>query len=347
MAGKRTTRTTEINKNSEALNKFTTAKPITNSLISDLNILYTNADCFNNKKNDLELLLNSLNSKPDLIIITEINPKKMVKGLQESEFNINGYNMFALNIGVEKCRGIIIYVKSYLCAVEIEVNHSFSECLFIQFRGVLDNVLTIGAFYRSPTGNVINDKKLIDLIENISSVFSGKLILLGDFNFSSIDWSNWSTSCGVNSIDSKFLNCLRNNFLIQHVSFPTRARGSDKPHTLDLIISNGDFISNVTNFSPLGKSDHSVLLCNCKIETEMQNRLAKFSYGKGDYNGLRTHVDNVIKNSDVIKPDVDRTWLNLKSVILEACEKCIPVTTGDQWKKRVHGKILCHVKPEI
>ena len=85
---------------------------------------------------------------------------------------------------------------------------------------------------------------------------------------SSINWSNFTTSTGHNSLDSKFLDCLRNNFLTQHVLFSTRARGNDTPHILDLIISNGDFASDVVNLSPLGKSDHSVINCSCKLEIE-------------------------------------------------------------------------------
>ena len=77
---------------------------------------------------------------------------------------------------------------------------------------------------------------------NITTVVRGKLILLGDFNLSSISWSNCSTSSGLNSLESKFLDCLRKNYLTQHVLFSTRARGNDTPRTLDLIISNGDFI---------------------------------------------------------------------------------------------------------
>ena len=143
MEDKRTSRTIEVNKISETLNSFATLKPTTKNSINNLNIMYTNADCFNNKKNDLELLLQTLTIKPDVIVITEINPKKMVVGLQESEFSLHG--MFTLNVGKNKFRGIIIYVKINLTAIEIEINSNFSECLFIQLKSVSDNTLTIGA----------------------------------------------------------------------------------------------------------------------------------------------------------------------------------------------------------
>jgi hypothetical protein len=61
-------------------------------------------------------------------------------------------------------------------------------------------------------------------VKNIKTVVRGKLLLLGDFNLGNIVWSNCSTSSGLNSLESKFLDCLRKNYLIQHVLFPTRAR---------------------------------------------------------------------------------------------------------------------------
>jgi len=64
-----------------------------------------------------------------------------------------------------------------------------------------------------------------------------------------------------------FLSCLRNNFLIQHVTEPTCFRASDEPNrpTLDLILSDEHFISNLEYLSPVGKSDHVVLSFDCEL----------------------------------------------------------------------------------
>src|SRR6476469_6237364 len=55
-----------------------------------LHILYTNANIFTNKKADLEVLIQTQHFKPEIIIITKVNPKKEIVGLQEQEFFING-----------------------------------------------------------------------------------------------------------------------------------------------------------------------------------------------------------------------------------------------------------------
>ena len=339
MAGKRTARPAETSKDSKALSKSTSCKPLSKSVINDLKIMYTNADCLSNKKTDLSMLLQTLDYIPDLIIITEVNPKNMVKGLQESEFNMQGYNLFSLNIGKEKCRGIIVYVNMFLLAVEIDVMTTFSECLFIQIKGAYETILTVGAFYRSPSSTVDNNLNLINLIGNINKLFTGCLILLGDFNFSTINWCNWTTSLGIKSSDNQFLVCLRKNFLSQHVLFPTRVRGTNTPHTLDLIISNGDFISNVTNLSPLGKSDHSVLLFECKMYAETESRMAKFRYDRGDFDGLRCHVQTNFDNSDILKhSDIDEDWISLRNIIEKAVTTYIPATSAVSWKKKSSWK---------
>ena len=61
-----------------------------------------------------------------------------------------------------------------------------------------------------------------------------KLIFIGDFNLPGIDWNNWCSS-NNNQLEIDFTNILRDFYLLQHVSCPTRTRGSDTPHILDLV----------------------------------------------------------------------------------------------------------------
>ena len=212
----------------------------------------------------LLFLLNSLNEKPNLIIITEVNPKLHASNFLESEFSINGYTMFCANVGIEKHRGIIIYVDNKLTAVEVDVFTTFSECVFVQIKNKKSVTITVGAFYRSPSSTQQNDESLYMLISNLLKQNKEKILLIGDFNFRNVNWENWTCSSpNISLADNKFIDCLQRNLLLQHVNFPTRARGSNSPHILDLIITNEDFVSNVINLSPLGKSDHSVIHCSC------------------------------------------------------------------------------------
>jgi hypothetical protein len=61
---------------------------------------------------------------------------------------------------------------------------------------------------------------------------------MGDFNFKKINWNTWSTSFPETQIDFKFMEKVRDCYLYQHVSKPTRARIDHEPHVLDLLLSN-------------------------------------------------------------------------------------------------------------
>src|SRR5579872_1255974 len=81
----------------------------------------------------------------------------------------------------------------------------------------------------------------------------------------------------------------QDNLLTQHVTFPTRARGTDIPSILDLVISNNDSIDNILNLSPLGKSDHSVMQVECNMTFKVDKKW-KLNFNKGDYSELRNFI---------------------------------------------------------
>ena len=65
---------------------------------NDLKIMYTNADCLTNKREDLLVVLNNVNNKPDVIVITEVNSKSCGNKMLESEFNIEGYKIYSRHV---------------------------------------------------------------------------------------------------------------------------------------------------------------------------------------------------------------------------------------------------------
>ena len=79
--------------------------------------------------------------------------------------------------------------------------------------------------------------------------------IIGDFNFRDINWEHWSTPHDDTKADEQFLEALRDTFFYQHVDEPTRARGTDTPSLIDLMLTNEEhhIISNLTYLAPLGK----------------------------------------------------------------------------------------------
>ena len=161
---------------------------------------------------------------------------------------MEGHNLYC-NDFIHYTGGVIIYVDHVLKSSEINFEVSFNETMFVR----INSDIVIGNIYRSPSSTDENDTKLYELVDTLSKECND-FILTGDFNFNDIQWSDWTS--GTNSSGSlKFINKLQANLLMQHVDTPTRARGMDTPHILDLVITNNDIINSIDYllFSPIGE----------------------------------------------------------------------------------------------
>jgi hypothetical protein len=304
--------------------------------VNNLSVIYSNADCLTNKRSELKAFLSSLIYKPDIIVITEINSKSLVNKMCDSEFSMNGFTLYSKNVGKLNARGILIYCNNSLQSCEVEIVNNFQECLLI--RIVQNNsYLYVGAFYRSPNSDANNDFNLCKLVDEICKGFVGNKLLLGDFNFPNINWSQWSVAGSVSS-SFNFLSCLRNNLLSQHVTEPTRMRGADIPNVLDLIITDDDFVEDLCYLSPLGKSDHAVLQFSCSLTCPHHNSTIKLNYSKGNYDEFRQFMTR--DWSKVLQPftNINDCWNVFKEIFSEGVDKYIPKLNNMSWKRKSSWK---------
>ena len=140
---------------------------------------------------------------------------------------------------------------------------AFEECLFLIAKSSSGQKILIGNIYRSPNSLQENDNELYELFEYCERNFKMPKVFVGDFNFRNIDWyptqiGASARCCNLSDNEMRFINSLRKNMYIQHISEPTRQRGADTPHILDLVITSEDCINNLEHLSPLGLSDHCV-----------------------------------------------------------------------------------------
>lgn len=222
--------------------------------------MYTNADVLTNK---IDLLKTRCQAElPQIVAINEVKPKNQRYKVLPAEFNMDelGYDMFPNNILEDHGRGQLLYVSKELDAKRVYLDSNFEEatCVKVDLRNK-DKLLII-LIYRSPSSEDRNNTYLNELLTEASKFGASHLLLLGDFNFKNIDWRS---SFSEDETEMKFLDRLIDNGFHQHVSEETRHRGKDTPTILDLIISKEESnIDEITYNSPLGKSDHSVLLFN-------------------------------------------------------------------------------------
>jgi len=211
----------------------------------------------------------------------------------------------------DNVQGVAIYVSDELSCNQLYVESFYKDFVILQLSCGTKEKLLIGYFYRSPNSSSVSDEELYSLIKSVYNKFSCKKILVGDFNFSHIDWVSLPCTGGSCNTCNKFLDILQKNFLIQHVQTAMRVRGTDTPHVLDLVITDTyDIIDEIEIRSPLGESDHAIHNIKCQSILHMEdNSTTKFNYCKGDYEKFRNSLDiDWVQVFNSFGSDVDKMW---------------------------------------
>ena len=287
--------------------------------------MYTNADSLINKVEELKLLIDSLDNRPNIIAITEAKSKTKKSLINLSEFNIDGYSIISNDLDSDSnSRGIIIYIDNNIDYSIMECQTKYKEFVFIKLNLNTKIELHLCVFYRSPSSLDDNNRLLLKLVAEMCESKKDNLMFIGDFNLPGIDWNNW---CSINNTQYEvdFINTLRDFYLYQHVTSPTRARGTDTPHILDLVISNESFIDEIKYLAPLGKSDHAVLCIKSRLQCNYRLVKNKLNYNKGDYVSLRQSFD--IDWDLALEPflnDVDAMWNLFKDRVIRNTQEFIP-----------------------
>ena len=225
--------------------------------LSTLKVMFTNADQMTPSKMD-ELKKKMELEKPLIVAVSEMKYKNSTESTS-MDYNVPGFTIHPVNLDNKVGRGLAVYTKDILdkTVIQIKADILFEEvCLLeIQLRG--GDILMFACAYRSPTPNTSserNNENLNKLLKMISTKKYSHICIVGDLNFKHINWKTCNTTKGEDSIESKFLEAVRDSFLHQHIEKPTRKRGNDDPSLLDVILTNESMqVSNITHLAPLGK----------------------------------------------------------------------------------------------
>ena len=295
----------------------------------NFSVLYTNADSLYNKMNELKLLINSFQYKPSLIAITEAKHKNKWK-INLSELALSGYDVYSNDLE-NSPRGIIVYVNNLLQSKQLYFESEALEYLVIEV--VFNHIrLAVTTVYRSPSSTDENNDALNNLIFEICNQHVGNNLIIGDFNYH-IDWTVHRLNT-KDSSDQKFYETVQKNFLTQHVHNPTRCRGLNEPSTLDLVLTDDDFINTIDYLSPLGKSDHSVLSVKCNFKASNKTFGEQFNYSKGDYVNLCKFMDIDWNQSLTNCADVEAMWILFKDRLVDGIMQYIPkISKFYDWRK--------------
>ena len=295
--------------------------------------MYTNADSLLNKLPELKLRVKNLN--PCIVAVTEINPKHTRFSPTEPELQIENYDLFFNTLNSSDSRGCALYVKKDMGASAVTTFANYGDQVWCQVNLNNTDTMLIGCIYRSPNSTYENNAALNQMLIKAADLKFSHLLILGDFNYPEIDWLTWSTpSDNPMHKGNVFIETIRDCYLYQHVTKPTRCRSDQIPHVLDLVLTNEEgMIQDLEHQSPLGKSDHGVLVFQfiCYL---IQKNLKKKSYiyHKGDYAGLKNSL-NIDWQNHLDSHSINDMWGKFKSKVKDGIEEFIPSVVQRQGNK--------------
>ena len=211
--------------------------------------------------------------------------------------------------------------------------------------------LLVGSFYRSPNSTTENNDNLNELLEKISEKTISHVLLLGDFNYPKIDWKIMCTSVpSIEDKEFKFIEKFGDCYLIQHITEPTRGRGTTEPSFLKLVITSEDSeIVSIETASALGKSDHSIIkvILNCTpIHEPIRKTFHK--YDKGDYPKMEDML-SIDWDAEFLEHegDVQAQWDIFTMKLREAVERCIPKKVMSERTKKYPIPLNVKIRAKI
>ena len=249
---------------------------------------YTNATSLGNKWDELKCLIIE-RGYPHVLAITEtwFSSSSLTK--------IDGYSSYCWNRNDRSGGGVAVFVRDDLYSFEVKLLDNIDECEMV-WCGIHSgsSKLLIGCIYRPPYTKRDINLKLNEAISVAKSQIDTKeisdLLIMGDFNFSDICWSNTGGICSGNgrptSLD--FLRAVNNNYLKQFVLEPTFGN-----KVLDLIFANEwNSVFNVAIGPPLGSSKNNILHSTLFFDYTLSYKLkVKGMRGKFDYN--KANIDEI------------------------------------------------------
>ena len=217
----------------------------------------------------------------------------------------------------------------------VDLQHSDVESLWcrIQLRSYSwskDNIngLLVGVLYRPPKSDHRRDQELFELMRKSDSVKCTHKLIVGDFNFPTIDWDNFQ----FQPCCDDFIDTILDLNLSQHVLKPTRNEA-----ILALIFSSdSNLVSNVDIIEPLGMSDHNMVFCELNwSQTNSVNgpsSMKHHSFQNADWELFSELIIKIDYEKIFEHESVDDIWNAFAKALSEVVDLSIPVK--NQAKKR-------------
>lgn len=308
----------------------------------NLTILYTNIDVLTKSKiNLLDVQIKIM--QPDIICIVELLPKNVRTKPTIDAYQIRNYNIVTYDLSR---RGIAVYARPNLSVNIISTVNNYEECVWCEVINKQEKML-LCCIYRSPSSSEENDRKLFCMLKDKLAMNYTDTIIVGDFNYSNIDWEQKCHTSRVGCADI-FLDTINDLYLEQLVSAPTRYRHGQLSNILDLILTNNQyFVDDVTITDPIGKSDHCVICISVNMSVLDECKLERRMYYRGDYDAMREYLMDIDWKTRLENENIQSAWNIFQENISYVIDEFVPVTcnsiksNNQPW---INKEVLKHIK---
>ena len=281
----------------------------------------------------MDLLQATVNvHNPDIVGITESWANKKIL---DAELWLEGYDMFRQDRPGNKIGGgVLLYVRNSLEAIEYKMSTNFPEQIWCRLKVGKNSQLLLGVCYRTPNDNIYghgNHELIRNLIREVSN---HQFLLMGDFNYPGIYWSDDCVESQVSaSAEAKlFEECIDDNFVTQHVKEVTRNEA-----ILDLVITKEpEIVSSLTVIEKFAESDHNMLQCTIEVDVEDKttNTYSR-NYNKANYKGMKEKLRQADWKGLIEGETMEEAWRIFRQIMEDIEEEFVPMrnTKGSGRKK--------------
>lgn len=223
--------------------------------------------------------------------------------------------------------GVLLAVKDSITIEPFNFTSKTLELASVVINSFSKKVL-VSVCYRPPNAGI---EFLHDLNSFLKFAFDSKfkdIILLGDFNYPSIQWLNGSGFSDL-STENGFIDVLQEAGLFQLVNSQTRGQ-----NTIDLLLTTNEYLIdniNVTDDDSVSlKSDHKAITLDVNLnrKPKLLTKRLVYNYKKGDFDSLRAILRSLPLTDIVLSEnDIAIAWAKWKDVFLAAVDTYIPKST--------------------
>jgi len=292
-----------------------------------LKCFYTNANSLWGKRDEFRERVRI--TDPHIIGVTET---WLQPDIRDAEVAIAGYNLYRKD-RQERGGGLALYIKDDLKSLRVLETVAYDETIWCK---VGDEGLLVGLFYRSPASEANDNILLLQALDDAAQYVQQRhMLIMGDFNYPAINYTDYYVNSGPDTDAYKFFQKTQDLFLIQNIYEPTRVREGNVPSTLDYVFTDEEnLLDDIRYEVPLGKSDHVCLSWELITSSSipMQSN-SKLNYWKGDYERIRQGLQVIDWDTELSGKDVTSMWNIFRDRVLTLVRKHIPVKTVKKRRK--------------